>query len=551
MPTLISNPDKHFYIRDEVYEGVVDPIKVNVVQVNDMVLDWNQGLMRVDSLNINMKPDLVIWNPVENVDIGDESVGLITGLSTYQPSVINRAFYHQDISTRDWVVLDSRFRVYGVDVGRCKLFFGTDTSANGQVISVNLSPPPVDSIALVSAGTNQYVVPPIPVQFILNEGELVTLVVYSNDIINGVVINETTFRVKPSSAVAPPAMNSGAKVINDITLISTYINLDPDVLEIPVNLGMQFNVAQARLHYTDATTLAIPINGVKCKLLGMENFNNNMAGAKSYLTLVYYPDNNEYFINGNSNGNITRIYEVHTVAIDPADFYKVYLSVNYNPLTQMFGFKFYLTHVDYREPLLLEPGQYSVLDQNGNAINLSRTWHLNNGPVNMVIKVNMEAVYPETYDQFIFTQQLYIDLNDVTGYSSTWFIDYEMDNLGKLNGIYKFKTNISNNYEDLDMKAGAVDLAEWLERLYDPIVPIFEPPALVAPTPTHFRLKYENGLVNYVSPNIPVSQWNIVFNPGTHIWADKGTVDIHWLEDTGSEFLVLGITPVMIIAVYT
>lgn len=542
---LLQNPEKYFYHRDEVYEGVVTGDKNNIVKVGDAVLDWNEGILKVVSVHpMTYVPTLQVWNPIENVDIDNEEASLITGLSGYQPTIISRAFYHTVLGVH-YITLDSAYRIFGSDPTKCKIFLGTDTTNTGTIIS---NPQLIDLVSINSPTDTQKVVPTSVINIPLLDGQIITLIIYTD---TGTKVGEKSFVVKESSAMAP-ATNS-FRTIQDVQLYDCpWISLiTPDQLEIPANYGMQIGTTQAIVNYTSGPPSIIPIDGTICKLLGVDNFNNNLAGITSYLTLVYTPQGTDLIENGNLNGQVTHTYQVITTNTNVDNRYKVYLSIYYNPTTQMYGFRCYLSDFDYNELILLDPNHYTVRDDDGNPVSLSRSWHVNNGDINIVIRVDMSKVFPNLYSQYFFVQQLNLDLNDVTIYSHSWYLDYDPTHTVKLDGIFKFHTNQSNNYEDLEMKGGANNYNEWIARFFTPIFPIT---GVTTPTPTHFKIRYfesTNNTVTYESNEIPIGDYSIPLNTPGNLWRDKSMAEIIWLKDNpGYPKYQLGVTPVVINAVY-
>ena len=547
MPVLIQDPNKHFYNHDQVYIGPGGTAEqIEVVKVNDYVLIWDEGIFRVIAVDGAQVPTLELWDPTENTGGDDGNSGLITGLSGYQPSVIHRAFF-DDSQVQLEINLDSRYLVFGVDSEVCKLFLGVDTSLSGTVISVNIAEPPrldLDLLELVVGQPGTKRPPSIPVQNTVLDGDTVTLVNYSAA---GRVMSSVTFVVISSTAFTPLAYTG--RILEDVRLISTYINgTDPDQLDIPANIGVQLNIAQAELYYTDGFTEVVPIDGVKCKLLGLDNFNNNLAGTINWFTLVYFADPSEAIINGGANRQISHNYRVVTTLVDLDLAYKVYLGINYNPITDLYGFNLYLTSLEYGQPILLQPGQFTMSDGLGEPLILLRSYHSSADVVDVTIRVNMELVFPALFDDYTYVQQLTLDLNDPVNNISTWIIDYDLDNIDKLDAIYKFKTSSTNSFTELEMGVGATSTQEWLERFYYPISPIFDPALVIPPDPTHFRLRYQHAAQDYTSVDIPVGDWGLVHIPGSVTWFARTSVEIHWLRDNpGNPKDVLGITPVMII----
>lgn len=561
---LLIDPTRGFHTWniDEIYEGTVDPSKVNVPNVGDMVIAWDEGVYKVDSVGVDNIPVLTMWDPDSNI-ANAGSGGLITSLSEYQPSVINRAF----LDTSDviyYITIDNRWRSFGSESTDVKLYRGTDISAaTGIVLSREYSGMVVigDSQPLLPlTGTTDEKRPPaIPVEGLLNDGETVTLVTYTA---TGRITGTTTFVVVNSSAIAP--LNSTTKTIVDILLLSEWITTpDPDLLLIPANIGLRLAGATGRILYHDGTTEDIPIDGVKLVLHGANNFNNNMEGSVNYLVLTYYADTTERLINGGAGRHISHTYYTQTFLDDIADSYKVYLMLSYNNLNDLYSFTFYLTNSDYTLLRKLLPGEYTAFHYDDTVppgvsttkpLNLNRTANISLPKFTLNIAVHMEQIFPMTYDNYTFTQQMFVDLNDITPSSQSWVLDYEMDNVNTFNGAYKAYTRFSYDYEDLDLRVGAVSQADWLDKIFRPISPIYVSPLITYPEPTHFRIMYDtvtNGF--HTSDDIDIADWDVIYNPGDVIWKNNTGFAIVWLRDEIGllEKHVLGMTPVMIVSTAT
>lgn len=551
-PVLIYQPDKYFWNYEEVYIGPgSSPTQVHGVKINDLVLIWDEGLYKVTAVDDSgpsptMIPTLEVWDPTENT--GNDNAGLIGGISTYQPSVINRAFLENNAG-QDYVTIDARFKTYG-DAIKCKLFLGTDTTeATGIIISMKIPGLATDALNMVSIdpGTPAIRRPPtIPVVNGLNNGSIATLVTYGA---TGRIMSSTSFLIEETSAYAPLA--NTMKIIGDVRIISPWVDgTDSDLLVLPANIGLELDGATARLYYTDGTTVNIPIDGVKCKLSGIDNFSSNYSNTTGHLTLTYYLDTDEFMVGGGHGRQLSHIYRIETSVDSLDDFYKVYLSIRYNKDTGIYGIDCWLADFDYSPMIQLLPNAFSITDMNNNPLNLSKSANLLLAPQNINVRIHLHNVFPELYSNYTVSQIMNLDLNDVTAASSTWIIDYEPSNSAntKLNGAYKFLTSESSGWEELDMRIGCANQTQWLDRLYYPISPLQNPSM---PIPTHFRLIYKNGVEDHTSVDKPVSDWDSLYNDDV-MWAAQSSVTIIWLKEIIGNPIKqeLGATPVMIIASY-
>ena len=550
MPVLISNPEKFFWHINEVYIGPSSgPTQVYQVKVDDLVLNWNTGLWKVQSMNLDGSPVLVRWDPSEFANPVDIDGGIITGLSGYQPSVINKAFYRNPSGSDRYIRIDSRYKVYGTGTLICKLFKGTDISSNGIVITTDsFITPTQDYATMTSLGGGIYIPPELLITTVLADGDTVTLVVYNN---GGGRLSYTHFIVKMASGILP--LNASNKFIQQITLNSSWVDIgDPDLIKVP--LGHSFptdlSTMDATVTFTDNTTKVVSIDGIDCSLLGVSSFNNALLGNINYITLLYNPAPLEVTQNGNMNAQVTRTYKVIVDDSSPISGYKVYLSIGYNEVQDIFTITPYLTHVTYGEPYKLEVGQYSILKLNGESLNMDRSYNVGAPAEDINIKVYLNEVYPNLFPNIntVFTQVIRLDLSDVSSYNSTWKLDYNLADTDVLDGIYKAVTLASDDYEKVSITGGSNSQSIWLDRLYDKIVPIF---IGSVPTPTHFKVKYiHDNNVEFVSSEISIANWaNKIDSLGNFQWKNNTTIDIYWLKtNPGNPKDVLGITPMFIAA---
>ena len=204
--------------------------------------------------------------------------GLAKLIEPYQPYSSFRAFF--DGSTvPHTVTIDDRFNICGIDSTNCKLFKGTNTREDGEVISLSLNGSGDvvgENIDLVPIGETSLPKRPrtIYCNVALIDNDIVTLVVYTE---KGIPSFNQGFVVKVGNVVNSKGgirnIETASVYILDVSLVSNLLDdVEIDLIRSPINVAVTAGDFQARLHYSDGNTIVIPIDGNKCVLNGITNF---------------------------------------------------------------------------------------------------------------------------------------------------------------------------------------------------------------------------------------------------------------------------------------
>jgi hypothetical protein len=342
---------------------------------------------------------------------------------------------------------------------------------------------------------------------------------------------------------------------------------------IPLNSNLSTGDFKARLNYSDGTNNVIPIDGVKCKLHGLTSFNTSLAGVESNIVLSYYPDLNEPAIETNNTNNnvISTVYTLQTELLHrDMSGYKVYICPVWHVATSTFTLKLYLTNLRYTMAIPLDDNDYVLKSQEPFSL------YPNVGIQEIDIIVNLNLVLNESIPNDKFIQRVAIDLR-YNNYAH-WLIDYRLDlrhNILIKDIVYdrnhepvKQKTIIKpqgevitnsfvkiNKYGyntiaqrvdgQLDVSCNEDTMLGWLTRIYYSICPIFDISITdTPPTPTHFKLVYDNQESN----NFSLSEWSTSKDSINGIpWTRNTTVMIQWLIIEHTVIKIIGISPLVII----
>lgn len=534
----------------QIYMGEGSPEGTVVPTVGDAVIDWDRGIYQVKHV-INQIPTLELFDPTKSL-FGDTQPNLISGLSNRNPSVIYRAFIDNSVTPKV-IVIDDQYRIYGSDPSYCKLFKGTDTNPQtGIVVSRNLSGSS-ENVTLETISNDGITIKrpnTIYSNVSLEDGDTVTLVEYSS---SGVVTGGVTLVVKNSAAIR--SLEQETVYIVDIELITPLLSeTQPDVIEVPFGQPLQANGFQYRLLYSNGTTFTDDVDGVKCKLLGLDNYNTNWAGDGESIVLQYTADVNEPIININSGTSrtISKTYTMINVDVDPDLAFKLYVIPRYQPLTQDYVLNTWLVNAAHDFWVDVTGDANIYLEGTTNAPDLGATgvWQ------QLDLVMDIEQVLPHLVG-YTFTQTTGLRLNTVNGNldNKPWLIDYANNQTlayGNFNAM-KATAWLTGN-QQIDMSCGATTQQGWLDRLYYPLKPSYDVTLIGSvPTPTHFALRwYDEVALQYVETNeIDIDSWNIpierlLYSGGS--WQNMSTVEVVWYYtlpgDVSSR--LIGVSPVMV-----
>ena len=530
----------------EIYLGPNSATTGQIVpNVDDLVIDWNNGLFRVTALDVqgttpSYTPTLML---VDFAALMDQNNGVNSRLALYQPSILELAFLNTAVMPFT-ISIDDKYRTYSSEANYAKLFKGSDLSTNGHVISQTynaIGELVSENIALeLIDPTNPAIKRPVVfnTETALYDGETVTLVLYTA---TGGVRGEHPFLIKNSSAMR--GLNANSVYITDIVLVSNM--LDPNVLNlinIPANVPLTGGDFQARLLYSDGNSTLISIGSTKCKLYGIENFNTSIAGTVSTVVLTYFPEASEAAVNisNPSVRNISHVYNIHTIQ-NTLDFsFKIYVVPYYNAESQTYSNKYYLTNITYSLFIELTPAQITVTKQGGGFID----YGINGNAQTLVLSVLMSEVIAFGYTGYTFVQSVTISYGSIAGIG--WIIDYLNNNQQVFGEQAEFSYS-TQGQQAISILSGALSIEEWLSRLWESLHAIYdESLGLSPPTPTHFQLRY-HGILSPI--RVIADYYNILLpNYFSTNWVNYDTVEVVFLKPTVdiTVYSTLAVAPVRI-----
>jgi hypothetical protein len=153
------------------------------------------------------------------------------------------------------------------------------------------------------------------------DGEIVTAVVYSD---TGHVVSKRQLLVENTSFIR--SLNVSQKYVSHISLECPFLSQSVDnTIEFPLNVPLNALNMMGVVHYSDGSTLKLPVNGSKFTMHGVDQYVSSIVGQRVDLVLSYALSDNEVaYANTNVNGRyVTEAYFLLTT--NPNNSYSIKL----------------------------------------------------------------------------------------------------------------------------------------------------------------------------------------------------------------------------------
>lgn len=452
----------------------------------------------VDDLSSDLIPTLVKINPLGMLTDG----GDVDAILRTRPGVLGDTFrlYYDDKIFPHRLDPDRRIYLPGVDT--YKIFRGTLTTEDGQVVSKlydNTGNFVSEAIPLELASIDSHnnvqvkFAGPCSCTEALNESEVVTLVAYSN---TGHVVYSKMLTVEKTSTIR--SSNISRKYITNISLKSPFLSESAqDQVDYPLNIVLNTMNFMGVVHYSNGETLELPVDGNKFKLYGLDFAISSIPDSIRTISLSYSLSSNEASVGGNENfqNGITRNY------------------------------KFRVTDPNYGLAAKLQCFPVFVDENNGYQLR----WFLTNMERNTWFEVTDKIHYNPNYGAFnplLYgtkqTRQVYLNLKDVNpafkNFNHVQFVEVTLFGAPNVNGAPwttksvvdapnvfgtdRFAKRVSGNTFNLSKQTD--DFDTWLTEMYANTYPLYDSRVEAGPlAPTHFAVTY-NGQTTV----LPISDWN-------------------------------------------
>jgi len=437
-------------------------------------------------------------------DITPADVLLGTGTTT-QPSTFS--VYFDDSTVPYGLAVDARYTVNGSMCQTCKIFRGNYLSSSTDVVSLILDAGgnivgeaiPLQLVAMETLNNVAIKsVPPAYTNAQLVEGELLTAVFYDA---NGSVVSKQQMIVEHTSWIIQP--NASHKYITSIDLESPFISpSNGNLLQFPLNLPISGLDLVGVVTYSDGSSDKIPVNNTKFSIYGLEGYMSSQAGQEFDIVLKYTlgPNESSMVLQVGNNGQISKVYQAATLAVDNAYSFKLYGFPQWQSQALGYGLQWFL--YDMNRNINYDVSDKVVINTN------FEPWQPKAYGILQTLNVSIDVSLADpSFKSYVHAETAQIVLNgigDESGYYP-WSVAftpgqnprYSAFALGthQLNNTLNWELDISNNVTTLDT---------WLKTVYYPTVPLFDSNVEKAPpAPTHF-----NVISNGVTTRFPVSAWN-------------------------------------------
>lgn len=490
-----------------------------IPKVNDYVIDYDTyTVFIVTEINpvtmipkfVEKRPSYAPWViPEEDILFG---VGPGTQADTY------RVYY--DTSVYPYVLaVDARLRVAGTSARYAKLFVGSDLSSEGKIISKMYDTSGTflnDKIPLETVVSDSHEVYAIKVVSVckttenLKDGEVVTAIFYDDD---GHVVSKRQLLIENTSFIR--TVNENAKYITHISLESPFLSTtETNIINFPLNVPVNAMNLMGVVHYSDGSTIRLPVDGTKFKLYGLDSYISTIVGQKYELVLSYALSQGEYTYSTvtKDNNYITLPYTL--VTTNPNNAYSVKLFGYPQWMGSGFGYKmrWYLYNLDRN--ISMDVTDNVMFDAIGGSYDPKAYGYTQR----RTVSINLNKV-SAAFKPYIHTQVVDIELiRPYVDRTTCWKVTNEIgsDKLAYGDGLYASRKNTSY----INLSVGITNFNEWIERVYNRTYPlinkIYEINTI---SPTHFYLTFNGN-----SKRFEISDWNkdvdvgSVINPGDTVY---------------------------------
>lgn len=522
---------------NEIFTGTVGEGKY-VPKVKDYVVD----------------PDTFTWYIVDHID----PVTLVPTLREIFPNNLNNSstigdnlfgqhddccetfrMYIDKSVTPYTCAVDMRLLVSGTMSTYAKIFIGPlpgrviskmyDTS--GFFTSENV---PLELVAIDSH--INYTVKTVGVFYCtddLIDGELVTLVVYSD---TGSVVSKKNLVVYNSAYIRDT--NTSQKYISHISLESPFLStVDPHLIEFPLNIPNNALNLWGRVHYSDGSTLRLPVDSGKFRMLGIDQYLSSIVGQQLDLVLRYQLGPNETAYAGINNDNTKYITEPYKlITINPNNSFAVKLFGYPVFIDQATGYrmKWYLLNLDRN--VYFDVTSNVVFDASTGIFDPTAYGYLQRKQVS----INLRDV-SSTFMSYTHTQIVEIVLLGTPNVvNSPWKMSNESVANRPMYGE-NLLAKTTGNSSVVDITSEITDSNIWLEKNYFNTFPMVNPVSeMVPPTPTHMKL------INGASQvEVSIDNWNAGIDLGT-IPALYSNLDIIFFKRTSTNDIFLSVSSLII-----
>lgn len=526
---------------NEIYLGE-DGENRYIPKIDDYVIDPSTNTMYiVEHLDlVTMIPRLKVKVP-NNTNFTFSDDDLLMGVGPGTQSDTYRVYI--DKSTVPYTLaVDARLKVAGSMVKYCRIFRGSDLSTNGEVVSrmYNASGDLLgNTVALEVAAFNShdnYTIKTVPVCKTMTDmpdGEIVVAVFYDDD---GHVVSKRQLLVENTTFIRQ-AFNEDRFIVG-IGIETPFMSLTFDnLIEFPLNVPLVALNIIGVVHYSDGTSLKLPIDNNKFKVYGLDQYVSTIVGQKLELVVSYTLSHGEA-VYGATVGNgkfITRPYSMVTMPANNSYTVKVYGYPEWLNVHEGYRMRWFLLNLD--RSVFTDVTPHVRFSEGTGTFDPTGYEYVQR----KAISLNLNDV-SGAYRNFTHTQLLDILLRgDPAVFSTPWEISQESIANRSLYGHGLKVTRNPGLKSRFTIHNDITTLSEWLDQVYYRTYPLVNTSIESrAPLPTYFDVCYLDRQVRYA-----ISDWQNELHLGIEVPLHKN-VYIKFIKQSGSGDIVLSVAAMIV-----
>lgn len=536
--TVTYDPDAlwRLWDIDQIYTGVVGQNK-HVPKVRDHLINpITDQRYRVTAID-----PLTLVPTYEDITNGTSNEGelLAAGVGS-QPDTYR--IYLDSSVTPHKLHVDARLKLHADTAAYAKIFKGTNISASGHVLGMlydqngtflthNIP------LVLVAMDTHENhgikVIPTCYTNEELVDGAMVTAVIYTAE---GGEVSRRTLWVNNSSFI--PDLAADTRYVSHVTLESPFMSqTDDHVIEYPINVPLQAMNMFGRVHYSDGSSILLPVDGGKFSLLGLERFVGTYPGQHVPLVLRYRLDTTEVAYGQLVSADGKHIAEPYDlVTTEQRGAFTIKLSgypVWRSDLSE-YQMRWFMS--DLNRDVMFDVTPYIYFNQSSDVFN-----PVGYGLVQKLsVRVNLKDV-SQALPSFIHTQtQTVVLMSPGTVAGANWKLAFEPNQEPLFGEALSAQVNMINqNLWRLNIRAGITNFNDWLDRVFYDSKPLYDlRKEQKAPEPTHIAM-----FIGAARSEVPISMWNQEFTVSLNL-SSQSNLQMEFIRRTDQGDLRLGVVAV-------
>ena len=534
----VYNPDGRWGIwnKKEIYTGAVGASRY-VPKVGDLVLDQDYWIWyEVESIDEITYIATLREKETRNLGGNMDNYDALLGVGPGTQSDTYRVYVDKSVAPYIMAV-DARLRVAGTMCASCKIFKGADLSSEATVVSkvydgsgnflgTNV---PLELVAMDGQNVSIRTVPVCYTTEDLKDGELVTAVFYSD---TGHVVSKRQLLIENTSFIR--STDDSVKYIIGISLRSPFMSeSDPELINYPINVPLNGLFLTGIVHYSDGSTMELPVDNQKFSVFGFDNFVSTIVGQKLDIVLKYSlsPEEVCYDSTLTTSRFITKSYKAIIAKADGAYTVKLFGYPNWIDGISGYRMEWFIYNLDRNLNQRVTP--YVRFNENSQIFDPL----LFGTRQRMSVTLNLQDV-SSAYNYYRHVQTIDITLLSPGGEQGTnWLVGFEPTQNPQYGVSNKFQFEfINQNLKKLKIDMGCNTVTEWLNKLYYPSKPLVNPYTEADPiVPDFFALIVGTERIEY-----ELSMWNGVFTVSDKIWQGS-TVFVEFFKRTASNDIRLAV----------